>query len=449
MIKKLMYLLFLLSSLLISSCDLGDIFSPSESGPPRLSHMSVQRIDINKCRVSWYCYNYKSKDEFKISRQRGGEEWVDEFAIVDQDGRVFIDSLIHWNNVYQYKIMTIRGGIDTLLVEDGISTYIPKPSDLKITPLTLSSYKLKWNHYYDWEEGYRVSRQKDNEEWVENYAVLAADSKEFIDYELELYTKYTYRITAFYEEINSEYVEKSIVASPKNLVYIPGRTFTMGRTKGEGSSDELPTHQVTISSFLIGKYQVTQAEYEVLMGSNPANGFGVKDEYPVYNVTWFDAVKYCNAKSIEEGLTPCYDPSSWSCDFSANGYRLPTEAEWECAARGTADSSDYLYSGSDTISSVAVYSGSSYYIHAVGSMNPNSLGIYDMSGNVKEWCNDFYAGYTSNAQTDPVGPDSGYARVARGGGWDDDAEECRVANRSMFNQEVSHRSLGFRVVRSS
>ena len=194
MIKKLMYLLFLLSSLLISSCDLGDIFSPSESGPPRLSHMSVQRIDINKCKVGWYC-NYKSKDEFKISRQKNSEEWVDEFAIVDQDGRVFIDSLIHWNNVYQYKIMTIRGGIDTLLVEDGISTYIPKPSDLKITPLTLSSYKLKWNHYYDWEEGYRVSRQKDNEEWVKNYAVLAADSKEFIDYELELYTKYTYRIT--------------------------------------------------------------------------------------------------------------------------------------------------------------------------------------------------------------------------------------------------------------
>ncbi len=123
------------------------------------------------------------------------------------------------------------------------------------------------------------------------------------------------------------------------MVFIPGSTFTMGRTTGDGSSNELPLHQVTLDSFLISKFEVTQAEYEAVMGANPSSNHGIGDIYPVNNVSWFSALEYCNTLSIMEGLTPCYNLEDWSCNFDANGYRLPTEAEWEYAARGGANNS--------------------------------------------------------------------------------------------------------------
>lgn len=231
-----------------------------------------------------------------------------------------------------------------------------------------------------------------------------------------------------------------------DMVFVPGGTFIMGRTRGDGLADELPTHQVTLSPFYIGKYEVTQAEYQALMDSNPSYSIG--SDKPVERVVWIHSVEYCNAKSIQEGLTPCYNTTNWTCDFTANGYRLPTEAEWEYAARGASNEPDYLYSGSDDINSVAwctFNSGST--THNVGSKMPNSLGIYDMSGNVCEWCNDFLGDYSSDAQTDPVGPDSSFYRILRGGSWDYSAEECRVAIRFAYNQAYANGNMGFRLVR--
>ena len=239
-----------------------------------------------------------------------------------------------------------------------------------------------------------------------------------------------------------------------SMAFVPGGSFTMGRTRGDGFLCELPLHEVTVDPFYIAKYEVTQAEYKWVMGNNPSYYYWYADDNnPVESVTWFKAVEYCNLRSIQEGLTPCYDTSEWTCDFAANGYRLPTEAEWEYAARGASNNPDYLYSGSDDVDSVAVYWGvnEEHETKPIGSKLPNKLGIYDMSGNVFEWCYDWYADYSNEAQLNPTGPNTGSKRVVRGGCWGNSQTYCRLSNRSSFVPSLNpfdDHYFGFRLVRS-
>jgi len=244
------------------------------------------------------------------------------------------------------------------------------------------------------------------------------------------------------------------------MVTVQGGTFING------------TSNVTISSFKIGNCEVTQEQYSSVMGSNPASGYGVGSNYPVYYVSWFDAIEYCNRLSMQEGLTPCYsystygtNPDSWpsgwntsytnhtnvSCNWSANGYRLPTEMEWMFAARGGNQTHNYTYSGSNNLNEVGWYgenSGST--THPVGTKEPNELGLYDMSGNVWEWVWDIYDSYPSGAQTDPHGATSGSVRVVRGGSWLYDANYCTVSSRGTGNATGSSLGgVGFRCVRVS
>jgi formylglycine-generating enzyme required for sulfatase activity len=236
---------------------------------------------------------------------------------------------------------------------------------------------------------------------------------------------------------------------PANFVRVEGGTFQMGTASG-GSNDERPVHTVTVKSFSIGKYEVTQKEWQEIMGNNPSRFRG--DNRPVENVSWFDAVEYCNRLSLKEGLTPAYRGSGDNiiCDWNANGYRLPTEAEWEFAAKG--GTKDYLtteYSGSNNAGSVAWYDGNSGgSTQPVGTKAANSLGIFDMSGNVWEWCWDWYASsYPSGAQTDPRGAASGANRVLRGGSWGNAATYVRSANRDSYAPSDRRGSIGFRLVR--
>ena len=259
--------------------------------------------------------------------------------------------------------------------------------------------------------------------------------------------------------------------APAGFVYVPGGTFTMGRTTGSGDSDELPTHSVTLSPFYIGICEVTQAEYAAIMGSNPAHDYGVGDNYPVYFISWYSILKYCNLRSLAEGLTPVYsisgssNPVDWGdvptdnntawdsviCDWNANGYRLPTEAEWEYAARGATNDPDYLYSGSDNINAVAWYYGNNYHDGSkpVGTKAPNGIDNYDMCGNVAEWCWDWWGNYNSAPQTDPTGPGSGSYRVLRGGSWNNSPYGCRLAGRfAYYPYSGNHYSAGFRLCRA-
>ena len=187
------------------------------------------------------------------------------------------------------------------------------------------------------------------------------------------------------------------------------------------------------------------------MGNNPSNFKG--NNLPVEQVSWFDAIEYCNKLSLKEGLTPCYRGSedAITCDWNANGYRLPTEAEWEFAAKGgTKDYLTYVNAGSNNADAVAWFEvNSGKKTHPVGTKAPNSLGIHDMSGNVWEWCWDWYGNYSNAAQTDPLGASSGSNRVDRGGSWFASAQVVRSAVRDGVTPTYRDSHLGFRIVRNA
>jgi formylglycine-generating enzyme required for sulfatase activity len=231
------------------------------------------------------------------------------------------------------------------------------------------------------------------------------------------------------------------------MVWVEGGTFSMGSFSGQ-FTDERPPHMVTVRGFYMGKYEVTQKEWREVMGNNPSNFKG--DNLPVEKVSWFNAIAYCNRRSEREGLTPAYTikETQVSWNQNANGYRLPTEAEWEYAAKErNSNFFEYKYAGSDTIDVVGWYNGDR--THPVGTKLANSLGIYDLSGNVWEWCWDRYGNYPVEAQTNPTGPASGRSRVWRGGSWSGGADYyCRTSFRFSGIPNDRSANVGFRVVRS-
>lgn len=272
--------------------------------------------------------------------------------------------------------------------------------------------------------------------------------------------------------------ENKIEKVPSGFVYIPEGSFQMG-----SEVYHKPVHEVKISKgFFMGKYEVTQKEYLDVMEKwggayEPDGWYGEGDNYPAYYVSWYDAVVYCNKRSLAEGLTPCYtiknstDPEDWGavptfsngswkviCNWDANGYRLPTEAEWEYAARAGNDTTEALiWSGTDKEEELGNYAW--YYYnskeksHEVGMKYPNAYGLCDMSGNVSEWCWDRYGEkYYSQAESgsDPKGPSSGDSRVWRGSNWRSGFERhVSVSWRDYNHPSFRDNDLGFRVVRAS
>ncbi len=230
-----------------------------------------------------------------------------------------------------------------------------------------------------------------------------------------------------------------IIASLEdNMVYVEGGSFRMGCT-GEQGGDcddyERPVHEVTLSGYYIGKYEVTQAEWRAVMGADPEKlAFPGCDQCPVERVSWDDVQEFIKKLN----------------SLTGKQYRLPTEAEWEYAARGGKNSSSYKYAGSNNLDEVGWYDDNSdVKTHPVGQKRSNELGLYDMSGNVWEWCSDWKGGYIGISQTNPRGPSSGYFRVRRGGGWNGYARLCRVSYRFSNAPAFRGRNLGFRLARSS
>ncbi len=240
-------------------------------------------------------------------------------------------------------------------------------------------------------------------------------------------------------------------AMGKEMAQLPGGWFEMGSKKGR--DNESPVHKVWVDDFLIDIHEVTQEEYEKLMNINPSHFKGPKN--PAEQISWADAVLYCNARSRAENLKPCYDEETGKCDFSAEGYRLPTEAEWEYACR--AGTKTEFFFGRDLIQlkDYAWYIDNSLNkTHPVAQKKPNPWGLYDMYGNVAEWCNDIYSEnyYAVSPEKNPQGPAKGKKYVLRGGSWNSNSENLRSSFRSGedpgFQDACFARDdIGFRCVR--
>jgi len=275
-----------------------------------------------------------------------------------------------------------------------------------------------------------------------------------------------------------------IPPAPSGMVLIPAGTFQMGDSFGEGGSDELPVHSVFVSAFYMDQTEVTKAQWDevytwaIANGYSLINGLGKAANHPQQTVSWYDCVKWANARSEKAGRTPCYTvggtvyrtgESTPDCNWTANGYRLPTEAEWEKAARGGVSSHRFPWSDSDTIQHARAnyYSSASYaydtsptrdyhptyaaggypYTSPAGAFSPNGYGLVDMAGNVFEWCWDWHESsyYASSPSTDPRGPVSGSVRVLRGGGWYYGAYSCHVAYRYGDRPADGYDGIGFRL----
>jgi formylglycine-generating enzyme required for sulfatase activity len=301
---------------------------------------------------------------------------------------------------------------------------------------------------------------------------------------------------------------------PDDMVCIAHGAFEMGDHFAEGDSDELPLHPVLVDAFFMSKYEVTNQQYcdylnsafgtgiyvsgGIVYGTGNNQPYGDTASYdtdsqidyndvsgtfrvrtkgepprdmsddPMVEVSWYGAAAYCNWRSSEEGYEACYNLSTWECDFSKRGYRLPTEAEWEYSARGGLPGKRFPWADPNiTHSQANYYSSSSFsydisptrayhpdwddaypYTSVVGTFSANGYGLYDMAGNVWEWCNDWYASnyYDTSPYDNPTGPASGPSRVLRGGGWAYRAFSCRVANRTYGSPDFRARFIGFRFV---
>lgn len=261
---------------------------------------------------------------------------------------------------------------------------------------------------------------------------------------------------------------KTLENMAENFVLIPGGTFRMGSPEDEAwRSEDETQHMVTVSDFYMSIYELTQAEYQEIMGENPSNFSG--DHLPVENITWLDAIRYCNARSEKEGFTPAYtiDGQTIVWNRGADGYRLPTEAEWEYACR--AGTVTPFHTETSISAEEANYYGhypyeieNNYFSQGnlttkpgqyrqttvdVDSFSPNAWGLYNMHGNVGEWVWDYYGEYGTDAVTDPIGAETGTLRVYRGGGWNDFAKNMRSAYRATLAEDKGSFNIGIRLVR--
>jgi len=227
--------------------------------------------------------------------------------------------------------------------------------------------------------------------------------------------------------VSSNYTETTFEINLQ-MVFVQGGSFHMGNN--DGGIDEKPLHIVTLGDFFIGKFEVTQRQWQLVMGKNPSFFKGCED-CPVEQVSWNDVQEFIRKLNRKSGKS----------------YRLPTEAEWEYAAKGGNKSKGFTYSGSNNIDEVAWYGrNSDSKTHLVGQKQPNELGVYDMSGNVLEWCNDWYGRYLPKSQNNPGGPSMGDYRVYRGGGWGYLPKSCSTSNRDRSGPGSHSFNLGLRIV---
>ncbi len=385
-----------------------------------------------KARVTFQLENRERADLY-LNGQKKGEIRAGKLEKIMDEGKyeVEVKENLKDKSYWYYK--------ETIEVYEGDITTIPIKMELNHT----EEYYIEKEQYYEYMAKYPKGK----------YTKQAKDKIKKIEKEkAEILKK---------EKAEIERVEKiptSIREISKNMVLVEGGNFRMGSYSGE--YDERPIHGVTVNSFYISKYEVKQSEFNIVMGYNPSFFKDDGTNKPVETVSWYDAVLYCNTLSEKEDLKPYYSITNIekigdnikSADvkiLGGRGYRLPTEAEWEYVAKGGKNSKGYNYSGSNDLEESAWYSKNSLKTtHDAGGKVENELGIYDMSGNVREWCWDIKANYSGEDQINPTGAETGDFRVVRGGSWLIDGFYCRLENRYSFHPMYKHSNLGFRYARN-
>lgn len=329
-------------------------------------------------------------------------------------------------------------------VDSGVP--LPTPSSVIISSMTISTVTVQWTYNISYLSKciFEIQQSTDNANFTLVKTVPVGITSATINGVFDSVTTYYFRVRAIAGNNISGYsnIASIFLRTPSGMVFIQGGTFQMGSTSR--NSDEQPAHAVTLNSFWVDKYEVTRARWrEVVVWKQGASTLPLNpdpsyyksnDTLPVEEVKWNDIQTWIVYLNEKEGTTK---------------YRLPTEAEWEYAARGGVHWLDnYTYSGDNNINSVGWYSGNSgSQTHVVGTKTPNELGIYDMSGNVWEWCQDWYGAYPADAQTNPFGPSSGSYRVLRGGSCDYGYSNCSVSSRIFEIPSISWGDFGFRCVR--
>ncbi len=467
-----------------------------------ISSFTVELQSTTSAELVWV-HNCDYVSEYVLERRIAGGEF-DTLTTVGGDIRSWLDTTLVPDQGYEYRIHARSLFNSSNTLTDDVLIVTPVPDDLDIEQVTLSSCLLTWDYTPNgFEDGIRISRRIEDAEW-HRIAEISADAVEYTAESLEPGVNYTFRVYAYEGDYDWNYAEVGIEiqSNVDGFVFVPGGTYQMGDTHLAGDGDELPVHAVQISSFCMQATEVsiqdvigvfnwalvnsliycdattvtnTQGSVQELLDLDDedcaiafdgeelvfqANEYAHSADCPCIEITWYGAVAYCYYTSLLSMMTPCYDLTDWSCDFNAGGFRLPTEAEWEYAARGALDNPDYLYAGNDVCENVAWYNGNANgRTHDSNDLLSPVVQLYggymfNMSGNVWEWCWDWYGiDYYQTCDNqgtvvDPTGPYSGYYRVIRGGSWHDGAEDCRVSSRYYFYMYNSYNYVGFRMVRN-
>lgn len=439
------------------------------------SNISVTYLSLTSARISWT--DNSIEEQFIIDRKLSSSTTWERIGEVTGDKstgvtKAYTDNSQTTGSTYNYRVYAVYSEVTSNVIESPYySATLPAPSYLSATVVSETSINLNWSDNSTDEEGFIIDRKIGaSETWTANYATVNANITTYTDMGLNTGTTYHYRIRAYSASYFSNY-SNDVEMNCLLFIEIPAGSFSMGQT-----DVETPVHTVNITRpYYLGKYEVTQKEWTDITGSNPASNNSVGDNYPVYSVNWYSTLVYCNKRSISEGLTPCYtilgstDPDSWGtvpsfadttgtyiwskviCDFKAQGYRLPTEAEWEYAARYN-DSRTYPWGETVPSNTLCNYNLNVGYTTAVGSYpsGNSNLELCDMAGNVWEWVWDWDAAYPSSTQTDPTGGTIAQSyRVSRGGGYSPyNTTGIRCANRSRNQPLVILDYYGFRLART-
>jgi len=438
---------------------------------PAPTNLIVSHTNITSANLTWED-NSIGEDKFEIERKLTTDTLYNKIAEVAGDlttgMKQYDDATLSPDKSYDYRVKAVKNINSSQYVTKTGYIAFPAPTRLTAFAISETSIKLEWVDNSTGEEGFIIDRMiEPDSTWVINFASHGADMTVWIDKELSSGSIYNYRVRAYYQEFTSNNSNEASSIAHVEYIQIPAGSFSMGSTPGE--SDEVPIHTVNITKpYLLGKYEVTLKEWELYMPAG-VYGYGLGDNYPIYWINWYTILVYCNNRSIAEGLLPCYsisessNPTDWGsipttsnskwdavvCNFNNNGYRLPTEAEWEYAARYS-NGRIYPWGDTDPTSTRCNYNNNEGKSTIVGNYPTGNsyLGLCDMAGNVYEWVWDWYGTYPSETQTDPTGQTlTQIARVVRGGGWNSNIYGVRCARR-YNNIPNTLGYIGFRLART-